>query len=303
MACGLLLLNKPEGVRSTVCVAALRRALPGRQKVGHGGTLDSTAKGLLILLVGGATRASELVMGLPKIYDVEIRLGEERSTDDYSGEVSFSGPVPQDAAELAEVFLPSFLGTRLQVPPAVSAIHVNGVRAHALSRSGKEPVIQPRPVRVTDIRILSGPKEGNDTLKLRIRCSRGTYVRSVVRDLGRRLGCGAHVSSLVRTATGLFRLGDALAFDELQRGSFSREERILPLSCLAAQYYGYSAEEETCRMLLAGKSAPLSAMTFLNPGISDPGKKAAVLCRDLFSFGNITASGFFEPKVNIPMEA
>jgi tRNA pseudouridine55 synthase len=224
MACGLLLLNKPEGVRSTVCVAALRRALPGRQKVGHGGTLDSTAQGLLILLVGGATRASELVMGLPKIYDVEIRLGEERSTDDYSGEVSFSGPVPQDAAELAEVFLPSFLGTRLQVPPAVSAIHVNGVRAHALSRSGKEPVIQPRPVRVTDIRILSGPKEGNDTLKLRIRCSRGTYVRSVVRDLGRRLGCGAHVSSLVRTATGLFRLGDALAFDELQRGSLLKQD-------------------------------------------------------------------------------
>mgnify|MGYP001010190673 CR=1 FL=1 len=301
MACGLLLLNKPEGVRSTVCVAALRRALPGKQKVGHGGTLDSTAQGLLILLVGGATRASELVMGLQKTYDVEVRLGEERSTDDYSGEVCYSGPVPPDAGELAAGFLPSFLGTRLQVPPSVSAIHVNGVRAHTLSRSGKEPAIQPRPVRVTDIRILSGPED--TTLKLRIRCSRGTYVRSIVRDLGRRLGCGAHVSSLVRTATGLFRLADAMIFDELQRGSFSPEDRILPLSSLAAQYYGYSGEEETCRMLMAGKSAPLSAMSFLNPGISDPGKKAAVLCRDLFSFGNITASGFFEPKMNIPLEA
>ena len=301
MACGLLLLNKPEGVRSTVCVAALRRALPGKEKVGHGGTLDSTAQGLLILLVGGATRASELVMGLQKTYDVEVRLGEERSTDDYSGEVCYSGPVPPDAGELAAGFLPSFLGTRLQVPPSVSAIHVNGVRAHTLSRSGKEPAIQPRPVRVTDIRILSGPED--TTLKLRIRCSRGTYVRSIVRDLGRRLGCGAHVSSLVRTATGLFRLGDAMVFDELQRGSFSPEDRILPLSSLAAQYYGYSGEEETCRMLMAGKSAPLSAMSFLNPGISDPGKKAAVLCRDLFSFGNITASGFFEPKMNIPLEA
>lgn len=301
MACGLLLLNKPEGVRSTVCVAALRRALPGKQKVGHGGTLDSTAQGLLILLVGGATRASELVMGLQKTYDVEVRLGAERSTDDYSGEVCYSGPVPPDAGELAAGFLPSFLGTRLQVPPSVSAIHVNGVRAHTLSRSGKEPAIQPRPVRVTDIRILSGPED--TTLKLRIRCSRGTYVRSIVRDLGRRLGCGAHVSSLVRTATGLFRLADAMIFDELQRGSFSPEDRILPLSSLAAQYYGYSGEEETCRMLMAGKSAPLSAMSFLNPGISDPGKKAAVLCRDLFSFGNITASGFFEPKMNIPLEA
>jgi len=301
MACGLLLLNKPEGVRSTVCVAALRRALPGKEKVGHGGTLDSTAQGLLILLVGGATRASELVMGLQKTYDVEVRLGEERSTDDYSGEVCYSGPVPPDAGELAAGFLPSFLGTRLQVPPSVSAIHVNGVRAHTLSRSGKEPAIQPRPVRVTDIRILSGPED--TTLKLRIRCSRGTYVRSIVRDLGRRLGCGAHVSSLVRTATGLFRLADAMIFDELQRGSFSPEDRILPLSSLAAQYYGYSGEEETCRMLMAGKSAPLSAMSFLNPGISDPGKKAAVLCRDLFSFGNITASGFFEPKMNIPLEA
>ena len=301
MACGLLLLNKPEGVRSTVCVAALRRALPGKQKVGHGGTLDSTAQGLLILLVGGATRASELVMGLQKTYDVEVRLGEERSTDDYSGEVCYSGPVPPDAGELAAGFLPSFLGTRLQVPPSVSAIHVNGVRAHTLSRSGKEPAIQPRPVRVTDIRILSGPED--TTLKLRIRCSRGTYVRSIVRDLGRRLGCGAHVSSLVRTATGLFRLADAMIFDELQRGSFSPEDRILPLSSLAAQYYGYSGEEATCRMLMAGKSAPLSAMSFLNPGISDPGKKAAVLCRDLFSFGNITASGFFEPKMNIPLEA
>ena len=209
--------------------------------------------------------------------------------------------MPRQKGELAASFLPSFLGTRLQVPPSVSAIHVNGVRAHTLSRSGKEPAIQPRPVRVTDIRILSGPED--TTLKLRIRCSRGTYVRSIVRDLGRRLGCGAHVSSLVRTATGLFRLADAMIFDELQRGSFSPEDRILPLSSLAAQYYGYSGEEETCRMLMAGKSAPLSAMSFLNPGISDPGKKAAVLCRDLFSFGNITASGFFEPKMNIPLEA
>jgi tRNA pseudouridine(55) synthase len=151
--CGVLLLDKPEGIRSTVCVAALRRRLGKGVKVGHGGTLDSTAEGLLVLLVGGATRTSDLVMGLPKVYDVRFRLGEERSTDDFSGDTVFSGPVPQDAAGRIAALLPSFLGTRLQTPPDISAVRVNGKRAHRIARSGESPVISSRPVHISSIRL------------------------------------------------------------------------------------------------------------------------------------------------------
>ncbi len=148
-----------------------------------------------------ATRTSDLVMGLPKVYDVRFRLGEERSTDDFSGDTVFSGPVPPDAAGRTASLLPSFLGTRLQTPPDISAVRVNGERAHRIARSGESPAISPRPVHISSIRLTE--EDGVDrSFALRLRCRKGTYVRSIVRDIGRALGCGAYVLSLVRRSIG-----------------------------------------------------------------------------------------------------
>ena len=299
--CGVLLLDKPEGIRSTVCVAALRRRLGKGVKVGHGGTLDSTAEGLLVLLVGGATRTSDLVMGLPKVYDVRFRLGEERSTDDFSGDTVFSGPVPPDAAGRTASLLPSFLGTRLQTPPDISAVRVNGERAHRIARSGENPAISPRPVHISSIRLTE--EDGVDrSFALRLRCRKGTYVRSIVRDIGRALGCGAYVLSLVRRSIGRFRQDEALAFDRLESGEADFSREIRPLSELAVQYYSYSCPPGTDADLLAGKTVSLSDLVTLSPGDGDPGGKAAVLGERVFSFGNLLPGGLYEPRMNIPLE-
>ncbi len=299
--CGVLLLDKPGGIRSTACVAALRRRLGKGVKVGHGGTLDSTAEGLLVLLVGGATRTSDLVMGLPKVYDVRFRLGEERSTDDFSGDTVFSGPVPPDAGGRLAALLPSFLGTRLQTPPDISAVRVNGERAHRIARSGESPAISPRPVHISSIRLTEEAGEVR-SFGLRIRCRKGTYVRSIVRDIGRALGCGAYVLSLARRSIGRFRQDEALAFDRLELGAADFSRYMRPLSELAVQYYSFSCGSGTDAALFAGKAVLLSDLVPLSPGDGDPGGKAVVLGERLFSRGNLLPCGLYEPKTNILLE-
>ena len=298
MPCGLLLLDKPRGVRSSLCVAILRRRLGRTVKVGHGGTLDSTARGLLVLLAGGATRASALVMDLPKTYEVMFRLGEERSTGDSTGEVVFSGPVPSCPAGLIENFLPSFYGTRLQTPPSISAIRIDGERAHYLARKGRDVSLSPRPIRITSIRLLLLPS-GSDLAGLRIRCGKGTYVRSIVTDLGRMLGCGAHVISLVRQSSGNLNLQEAVSFSQLEDDSLPLGDKIIPLSRLAENFYSYAADEEISDDIRNGKEIPLSKLTFHSEGIISPERGAVVLGEGLFSFGAILPQGVYKGQSNI----
>ncbi len=298
MPCGLLLLDKPRGIRSSVCVAVLRRRLGKSVKVGHGGTLDSTARGLLVLLAGGATRASAMVMDLPKTYDVMFRLGEERSTGDSTGEVVFSGPVPSCPLALIEKFLPSFYGTRLQIPPSISAIRVDGKRAHHLARKGEKVSLSPRPVFVTSIGLLPLPP-GGEIFALRIRCGKGTYVRSIVADLGRLLGCGAHVVSLVRQSSGMLTLAEALPFSLLEDDAHPLQDSLIPLSRLAEHFYSYRADDDVSRDIRNGKDVPLSRMAFLSGGILSPERGAVVLGEDLFSFGTLLPEGLYRGKSNI----
>ena len=296
--CGVFLLNKPVGVRSTACVAALRRNLGKKTKVGHGGALDSTAEGLMVLLAGGATRANDLVTGLPKLYGVEFRLGEERSTEDFSGEITFSGPVPKNPGDKISRLLPGFLGTRLQTPPDISAVWVGGRRAHEIARSGESPEIRPRPVHITSIGPVADCGDGI-SFKMEIRCHRGTYIRSIVRDIGRILGCGAHVRSLSRRSVGRFSLDRAAAFNELESQPSNLTARILPLSELASHFYCYRCGQKTSEDLKSGKPAALTDMAFLWPGDGDPGGMAAVLGEGLFSYGKLMEGGFFKPMTNI----
>ena len=301
MPSGLLLLNKPAGVRSTVCVAIAKRRLNREFKIGHGGTLDSTAEGLLVLLIGGATRTSDLVMSLPKLYEATFMLGEERSTDDYSGEPVFKGDVPDDAWTRIEAFLPSFFGVRLQLPPGISAVRVGGRRAHAVVRSGEELSLRSRPVFVRSISLLPG-EEIRNVFTIRVLCGKGTYIRSIVRDIGRLLGCGAYVLRLVRKHTGLLSLEQALSFEEFQNGSADLRSHLFPLSRFAENFYCYEADEEKACRLRDGLAVSLSSLRFLYGGILSPYKGAVVRGTNLFSYGRILREGFFKPKTNIDLE-
>jgi tRNA pseudouridine55 synthase len=190
---GVLLRAKPAGVTSHDVVAEVRRSLPKRTKVGHAGTLDPFATGLLLILVGRATRAQRFLMELPKTYRAVARLGWTSTTGDRDGELVETGRMPK----LLEIPV----GPQMQTPPAYSAVKVGGRRAYELARAGETPELEARPVTVHRAGLLW--HEG-DRAAFEIECSSGTYVRSLVTDLG-----DAYCEQLERTAIGPFRLGDA----------------------------------------------------------------------------------------------
>ena len=190
---GVLLHRKPAGVTSHDVVARVRRELPRGTKVGHAGTLDPFATGLLLVLVGRATRAQRFLMELPKTYRVVARLGWVSDTGDRDGELEPTGRAPQ------RLELPT--GELMQRPPAYSAVRVGGRRAYQLARSGSAPELSPRPARVYRAELLLHEDE---RAAFEIECSAGTYVRSLIADLG-----DAYCEELERTAIGRFRLEDA----------------------------------------------------------------------------------------------
>lgn len=191
---GVILLDKPSGITSHDAVAMVRRSLPGRAKVGHSGTLDPFATGLLLMLVGAATRTQSLFMGLDKEYRATATFGATSTTGDPEGQIKLTGEPPP-----VQMKLPT--GTFLQRPPAWSAIHVDGERAHRRARRGEDVVIPEREVTVDEFRQITDHGAERDYL---IRCSSGTYVRSLIADLG-----DAYCSSLRRTAIGPFSVEQA----------------------------------------------------------------------------------------------
>ncbi len=210
MADGLLLIDKPKGITSHDAVDAVRRAL-GIRKVGHAGTLDPMATGLLVMGVGRATRLLRFLGDRDKEYEGTGRLGQETDTLDAEGEVVRTWPVDVSEAEVARA-MAGLTGELRQRPPAYSAVKVGGRRLHREARAGREVRAQPRTVRVDVFELRAF--DGRD-VDFRVVCSGGTYVRSLVADLGGRLGTGAHLTRLVRTRIGLFRVLDASPPDAL----------------------------------------------------------------------------------------
>ena len=190
---GLLLRAKPAGVTSHDVVAEVRRSMPRRTKVGHAGTLDPFATGLLLVLVGRATRAQRFFMALPKTYRAVARLGWTSTTGDRDGELVETGRMPES------LVIPA--GPQLQTPPAYSAVKVGGRRAYELARAGETPELEARPITVHRADLVWNE---DDRAAFEIECSSGTYVRSLVTDLG-----DAYCDELERTAIGPFRLEDA----------------------------------------------------------------------------------------------
>lgn len=211
-AAGILLIDKAAGWTSHDVVAALRPML-GTRRVGHGGTLDPFATGLLPVLYGAATRLADHLHRAPKAYLAEMVLGAETATDDREGEVIDSAPVPElDDAGLRDV-LAGFVGQQEQRPPAYSAIRVRGERAYARARRGESADLAPRRIDIHELLLL---ERDDRCVHFLVTCSAGTYVRALARDLGRALGTRAHLGALRRVAAGGFFVEDAVEVDHVR---------------------------------------------------------------------------------------
>ena len=206
---GLLLVDKPAGITSHDAVSVARRAL-GMRRIGHAGTLDPFATGLLVLLIGRATRLLPHLSGDPKVYEATIRFGSETDTEDLHGAVIRTVEPPSREAVLAAI--PSLTGALDQTPPIYSAKRVGGSRAYDLARSGVAVELAPVRVRVDRWELLDWR---GDECDVRITCGGGTYVRSLARDLGRLTGSAAHLSALRRTRSGIFDVRDAVSVERL----------------------------------------------------------------------------------------
>lgn len=208
---GWVVVDKPLGPTSSDVVNKVRRAF-NAQKAGHAGTLDPLATGVLPVALGEATKTVPFVMDATKSYRFTVRFGVQTSTDDAEGEAVAESPVRPADSEI-EAMLPRFRGEILQVPPAFSAIKIDGERAYARARAGETVEMKPRPVTILEIRLVSRPDP--DHAEIEISCSKGTYVRSLARDMALALGTAGHVSALRRTRHGPFGEGAAIPLDKL----------------------------------------------------------------------------------------
>jgi tRNA pseudouridine55 synthase len=209
---GFLLIDKPEGITSFYCVKILRR-LSGVRRIGFLGTLDPLATGLMIFALGEATKLISYLEGADKVYDVSIRLGAISDTYDARGGIEKMDHAQKPSRTvIAKLIEDEFIGPREQLPPAYSAIHVNGQRAYDLARKGQKVILKKRPVHFFEIKIRSYVWP---VLKLNVHCGSGTYIRSLAHDLGQRLGCGGYVEKLRRVKIALHKIKDAISLDDL----------------------------------------------------------------------------------------
>ena len=229
---GALLIDKPVGPTSHDVVDAIRRQFQIK-KVGHCGTLDPTATGLLIIVLGRGTKLSEKMMSADKIYEGAIKLGETTDSYDADGELTASLPVPPLTLEQLNETAAAFVGDLMQLPPMVSAVKKDGVPLYKLARKGIEVERKERLVHIYSFRFTGY----RDPLgQFRVACTKGTYVRTLAHDLGQKLGCGAHLAALRRVTSGRFAVADALPLDHVL--AFSRtqlEQRVIPFLKLARE--------------------------------------------------------------------
>jgi tRNA pseudouridine55 synthase len=228
---GALLIDKPAGLTSHDVVDRIRRKF-GIRKVGHCGTLDPNATGLLIIVLGRGTKLSERLMSDDKVYEGTIRFGEATDSYDCDGEVTETKPVPPLTVEQLNEAAAPFIGDVMQIPPMVSAIKKDGVPLYKLARKGVEVEREARLVHVYNFRFT---EYAEPLGTFRLACTKGTYVRSVAHELGQKLGCGAHLATLRRSVAGKFDVADALPLETiLEMSQLQLESRVIPFLKLAA---------------------------------------------------------------------
>jgi tRNA pseudouridine55 synthase len=208
---GILLINKEKGMTSFEVVEKIKQKF-NIQKVGHSGTLDPLGKGLLIILINKATKINSYI-SYPKEYLIEIKFGMATDTDDLEGKIIKETPVPENLEQRLLQVLPEFTGEIMQVPPKYSAIKKNGEKLYELARTGVEFEVQPKKVNIYNINLLGAT---NNTATLLVTCSTGTYMRSLARDIGEKIGSAAVLSDLTRTKIGNFSVEKSLKLEEIK---------------------------------------------------------------------------------------
>lgn len=247
---GILLLDKPVGLSSNAALGRAKRVL-GIRKAGHTGTLDPLASGLLVLCFGEATKVAGFLLDSDKAYLAEVRLGATTETDDAEGDLLEQRPLPDlDEARIEQALL-AFRGPIEQVPPMYSALKQGGERLYRLARRGQSVERPPRAVSIHELELLGWSA---DRLRLRVHCSKGTYIRSLARDLGESLGCGAHLSALRRVRSAPFDLADAVALEQLSDMDCEQARGLLkPADQALVHLAAVRLPEETAARLLLGQ--------------------------------------------------
>jgi tRNA pseudouridine55 synthase len=249
---GFLNIDKPVGPTSHDVVARVRRLAGRGVKVGHAGTLDPGARGVLPVALGDATRLIEHLADARKGYRGLARLGRSTSSDDAAGETVAEHEVPPLTPALVEAAVVPLRGDIMQVPPAVSALHVDGRRAYDLVRQGEQVALAARPAQIyrLDWAIVDAR-----TIALEVECGKGTYIRALARDIGAALGCGGHLDALERSFVGPFQLAEAVSLDALSAEPGLLEARLLPPALALADWPAVTLDEEGTRRI--GHGLPL----------------------------------------------
>lgn len=252
----MLLLDKPVNISSNHALQAVKR-LYRAEKAGHAGTLDPLASGLLPVLLGDATKFSAYLLEAAKGYEAEVRLGITTTTADAEGELIEQKPVNVTQAEV-ETALDRFVGMQSQVPPMFSALKRNGTPLYVLARRGESVERAPRTIEISRLELVSFE---NYRATLRILCSKGTYVRTLAEDLGAALGCGAHLSALRRTATGPFRIDEAVTLDALtDMPEVERDACLTPPDSVLGQLPQVELEAAVEVRFGQGQAVPVGAL-------------------------------------------
>ncbi len=295
---GILIVDKPAGPTSHDIVGLVRR-LSGMKRVGHGGTLDPFARGVLPIFLGRATRVVEYHLGDRKQYRTTVCFGASSTTDDLEGELT---PLPGPSLERAavEAALGAFRGPIVQVPPAYSAVKVAGRRAYALARAGQKPELSPRSVEIDRIELLDWDASDPDRpiAIVEVDCSAGTYIRAIARDLGAALGTGAYLGALSRTASGPFRLADALPLDvvraAVEQGPAALAKLLKPIDT-GLDLAAIKLTDDELQAVVRGQFIRPSA------GVSGPASEAPVRllspAGDLVGFGRWDGTRVMPDKV------
>ncbi len=264
---GWIAIDKPLGMTSTAVVGRVRR-LTDAQKAGHGGTLDPLASGILPIALGEATKTVPYVMDGAKAYRFEVSWGEARNTDDGEGVVIATSPVRPDRAPIVAA-LPAFVGEISQVPPAFSAVKIDGERAYALARADQVVELQARTIRIDRFELLDCDE---NSARFAVGCGKGAYIRSLARDLARLLGTVGYVSALRRTHCGPFHEGNAISLDMLEDfgHSAASAKLVLPVETVLDDIPALALTEEEARRLQSGQSLSMLRLAAQDPQLSIP---------------------------------
>lgn len=289
---GIIVVNKPEGWTSHDVVAKMR-GIAGTRRVGHLGTLDPIATGVLPLMIGQATRLARFWDGSEKGYDAVVRFGFATSTYDRAGEPCGPDSEPNITAGQIEACLAPMRGEIEQTPPPVSAKKVNGVPAYKLARKNIQVDLAPSKVSIYELTLVES--EGAKA-RLRVRCSAGTYIRSVAQQLGISLGCGAHVEALVRTQSGPFRLDQAFTIEQLQtlKDEGRLDQALIPMSDLLPEFPGVFVDEITATNIRHGRDFNVSAF---RASVESPHVRAIGTDGRLVAIGRIAMPHIYHPVV------